>query len=218
MKNLKKSKEIVVLCRTSNTAELDSFNSFVSKNRYFEISYLVRAFLLKNKVTALPIDLKYILKRNGWASVSYEFASKIIDNFYFDYPTDSLGFCIYYKCNYIIFYNNKVCLGTQRFTIAHEIGHIVLNHFCKQHEKLHETEANMFASRMLMPINILKECNVSSSKELEILCKVSNISAEYRFKRLKMLNERNRFYIDKNELILTQKFSNFIKNYINKKY
>ncbi|MCW1888283.1 MAG: ImmA/IrrE family metallo-endopeptidase [Candidatus Moranbacteria bacterium] len=48
----------------------------------------------------------------------------------------------------------------RRFTIAHEIGHILMNHAScdRGNETSHkETEANVFASELLLPTKILKE-------------------------------------------------------------
>lgn len=48
----------------------------------------------------------------------------------------------------------------RRFTIAHEIGHIMMNHACNGRtggESHNETEANNFAAELLMPTSIVKE-------------------------------------------------------------
>lgn len=55
----------------------------------------------------------------------------------------------------IIFYNDKIeSHGRIRWTIAHEIGHIVLNH--KEQCDINEIEANTFASQLLLPQCILE--------------------------------------------------------------
>jgi Zn-dependent peptidase ImmA (M78 family) len=46
-----------------------------------------------------------------------------------------------------------------RFTIAHEIGHLVLGHVCNKNasSKTNEKEADLFASYLLMPKDLLKK-------------------------------------------------------------
>lgn len=52
--------------------------------------------------------------------------------------------------------NSRLSLGRKRFTIAHEIGHLLLGHLeCTQHNAWHERDANRFASELLMPEDIL---------------------------------------------------------------
>jgi len=53
----------------------------------------------------------------------------------------------------------------RRFTIAHEIGHLLLDHGCSGGEgdgSHNETEANAFAAELLMPRKLLKKDYVSS--------------------------------------------------------
>ena len=45
------------------------------------------------------------------------------------------------------------------------------------------------------------------------MCNVNENLAEYRYNRLKMLKERNKFYTDKLELVVKQQFDNFIEYY-----
>jgi len=59
-------------------------------------------------------------------------------------------------------YNQTQHLHRQRFTVAHEIGHLILGHTAKNFNsdlnsnKPKEVEANNFASELLMPLNFLK--------------------------------------------------------------
>ncbi len=75
----------------------------------------------------------------------------------------------------------------------------------------------MFAARLLMPICILYECKVKSILEIQKMCEVSEIAAQYRYKRLKLVMSRDKFYTDKLELKVKKQFQNYIQFYINKK-
>lgn len=64
---------------------------------------------------------------------------------------------------FCILYNKDRPIVRKRFTLAHEIGHIVLEHVsifgdCTQHSKRsQEVEANAFASELLVPAVDLKQ-------------------------------------------------------------
>ena len=45
------------------------------------------------------------------------------------------------------------------------------------------------------------------------MCNVNENLAEYRYKRLIMLKERNKFYTDKLELVVKSQFDDFIEDY-----
>ena len=70
--------------------------------------------------------------------------------------TDEYGLCC-------IMYSKNISVERQRFTVAHEIGHIVLEHTsilgnCDQFSKdSQEKEANAFAGELLVPSANLKE-------------------------------------------------------------
>jgi len=55
-------------------------------------------------------------------------------------------------------FNGDAAWVRRRFTIAHEIGHLLLGHACSDLdiEKDAEAEANQFAAELLMPLALLK--------------------------------------------------------------
>ena len=99
-------------------------------------------------------------------------------------------------------------------TVAHEIGHIVLEHFLSSDATTREKEANLFASRLLMPLNVLNECKVQSKKEIEMLCGVSFTAASYRFEKLEKLRTNRKRQKNLEELQTIEQFREFIENYI----
>jgi Zn-dependent peptidase ImmA (M78 family) len=67
----------------------------------------------------------------------------------------------------------------RRFTIAHEIGHLLLGHMCSdnQNDGTHnEKEANLFAAELLMPAKLIKKdfANINDVQELAQLYRVSS--------------------------------------------
>lgn len=202
----------MIIGRTNVNAELHLKNNKLSREKYFVISHLVRDFIIDNAINTLPVCLNSIIKKNKWKIVPYGKLKELNFHAYDNIMKKNLGFAQCINNRYTIFYNEQTSVETQRFTIAHEIGHIVLNHFKVPIEN-REQEANMFAARLLMPMCILYECKVKSEEEISKLCMVSRVSAQFRFARLEMLKERQKFYTDANELSLKQEFTNFITFY-----
>lgn len=65
---------------------------------------------------------------------------------------------IYDDETFVIGFNDKNSWYKNRYTIAHEIGHLILAHECSNGlDKNIEREAEVFASELLMPKKILKK-------------------------------------------------------------
>lgn len=61
------------------------------------------------------------------------------------------------NCNITVYYNDKLSPIVQRFALAHEIGHIVLNHKHRNiNGKKQEYEADRFAEYLLAPYSSAK--------------------------------------------------------------
>jgi Zn-dependent peptidase ImmA (M78 family) len=67
----------------------------------------------------------------------------------------------------------------RRFTLAHEIGHLLLGHACSEGNRaLHnEKEANTFAAELLMPGHMIK-ADYKRLRNLSELCKMYRVSKE----------------------------------------
>lgn len=110
---------------------------------------------------------------------------------------------------FYIFYNDSFDISEQRirFTLAHELGHIVLDHFkddktsltrrqlsSKKYDEF-EAEANMFAAELLLPKPLLKI--EDSTEKIVKKFNVSNSVAENSYDFIKknswILNLRNKY-------------------------
>ena len=86
----------------------------------------------------------------------------------------------------IIIFNDTHPKVRQRFTIAHEIGHIMLKHSVKDHiyninsQDPIEIEANMFAVELLMPYKWFKSDNLLTVDQLSRKYWVSREAAGWR--------------------------------------
>lgn len=185
-------------------------NDSFTKYDYYKISNKVIDFIIKNKISELPINLEQIIYKNGWFLISYTDAKKHLKFIDKTYYLNNSGFTLFLNNQYYIFIDDSLLIQGQRFTIAHEIGHIVLSHFIFDSET-REKQANMFAARLLMPMCVLHECNVKSPSEIAGICDVSGVAAKYRFDRLEILRVRNKFYTNNKEILLYKAFKKFIK-------
>lgn len=82
--------------------------------------------LLKHDVTALPVRVGAICRAEGLTVISYHDADPLIRQYGLtEHAAENDGFTL----GKIIFYDNTRCTPErQRFTIAHELGHIMLHH------------------------------------------------------------------------------------------
>lgn len=99
-------------------------------------------------------------------------------NFLYDTPLDELfavseyGFSIKRKGKRIIYYNEKMPLACIRFTLAHEIGHAVLNHQ-DEDDPLAEKEANCFARNLLCPAPVISAFELLFARDYVAMFDVS---------------------------------------------
>lgn len=130
------------------------------------------------------------------------------------------GFSRLIDCKPVIYYNDKKPIYRARFTLAHEIGHILLGHLANG-ETLHrnteydvldvrEQQANVFARDLLMPAIVLHNLNIKSSEDIARICNVSMLSAEIRYSRLLELEKRNMFNRHPLEKAVHKQFIDYI--------
>ncbi len=104
----------------------------------------------------------------------------------------------------IIAVNVCTSLEQQRFTVAHEIGHILLGHVGEYQlvnrepsptDSPIEQAANIFASRLLAPACVLWALDIHSADEIVELCKISKATAQFRAERMNILYEREKQFL-----------------------
>lgn len=121
---------------------------------------------------------------------------------------------------YIIFDENDV-YGKQRFTVAHELGHILMGHAMKNGyhtrqdnivKSADETEADMFAARLLAPACVLWGINAQTAEQISSVCGISYTAATFRAERMDQLCKRNKFLTSPLEQQVYRQFENYIRN------
>lgn len=188
-------------------------NEKIYNVNYYNVRNTAWEFLIKNNVTFYPLDLHEILKQNNWKVTTYkQYSCSHHVELEELYKISTDGFTkVDENDDYVIVVNDINNRWRNRFTIAHEIGHIILHKTFKESSRL-EKEANMFAARILMPMLLIKELNIQTSENLAEICDVSIEAASYRMKRYNEIKGRERFYTNPFEIALYKQLKPFIEN------
>lgn len=117
--------------------------------------------------------------------------------------------------------NNTEPKSRCRFSIAHELGHFLLGHLGDDVTQLNrartevkpelETQADMFAARLLAPACVLWALDLHTADEIAGLCNMSVRAAGYRAERMKKLYQKNNFLKSPLEKKVYEQFKPFIK-------
>lgn len=136
-----------------------------------------------------------------------------------DLPSDNDGLSFFAGQQPVIVVSKHVPLPRQRFTAAHELGHILLGHVGRWHlvnreptptDNPIEQAANVFASRLLAPACVLWGCRATTAEQIASLCNISIQAAQFRAARMAVLYQRNKFLTSPLERQVYNQFSNYI--------
>ena len=185
--------------------------------------------LINNGIKRLPVDVASICQNEKISLFTYKQSEELIKSLGLEANTvENDAFSL----NSVIFYDDTKPRERQRFSIAHEIGHIFLhsktsgkatvyNREPSPNDNPIENEANVFASRLLAPLSVLQFLNLNSIKEIAEVCDISFSAAKLRFSRLCEIRRRNSerrkeknhgtFLISKLERELVGNFKEFIE-------
>lgn len=160
--------------------------------------------LIHNKISSLPVSVSKICERENIRLLTYREGAPIIEQARLE--NNVIGNDAF-SMRRMVFYDDTKPPSRQRFSIAHEIGHIilhnptsatVLNREMSPNDDPLESEANIFASRLLAPLCVLHLLNVRTPEEISELCNISLIAARIRYERLCVIRNRDRDMRDKN--------------------
>lgn len=151
----------------------------VTSSRRTIIKNKVLEILKDSNICQLPVKLIKIIKIYKWEVIPY---SKAIKEGQVDFSESFSGTYLKINDTFFIIYNDTHSIERQRWTIAHEIGHIILNH--KLSNETSEAEANYFAKQLLIPLAVLNYYKANSVNKITELFNVSSEAASYRLKDL----------------------------------
>lgn len=163
--------------------------------------------LIRENVTQLPVMVGQLCRGMG------------IQVRYFRPAGRSDGYSTIMDGQAVIFVSEDCSRGRQRFTAAHELGHILLGHVGKYElvnrepdpgDNPIEQAANVFASRILAPACVLWALNARTPEEIAALCQISHQAAAFRAERMAILYQRNKFLSSPLERQVYNQFLDFI--------
>ncbi len=183
-------------------------------SKYKQSRDLAWQILLSHNVTELPVKIYRICTQMGVETVSYKNIDMYVDEFELkENMLNNDGFTL----NNIIFYNDKCSVQRQRFTIAHELGHILLhtesiyNREPSANDNPIEHDANVFASRLLAPACVLCGLGVATAEQIALICDISLTAAKFRSERMNLLNKRNMYFTSPLERQVYEQFKDYIE-------
>lgn len=139
-----------------------------------------------------------------------------------DLPPGNDGISFFAGDKPVIVVSKWVPLPRQRFTAAHELGHILLGHVGKYElvnreptssDNPIEQAANVFASRLLAPACVLWGCGATSAEQIARLCDISLKAAQFRAERMAILYQRNKFLVSPLERDVYKQFAEYIETH-----
>lgn len=159
--------------------------------------------LIDYHIDRLPVQITRIVRLTGIRLVENSKVLKLT-------PHES-GRSICDGNHWTIIYDEEDTPQRCRFTVAHELGHILLGHNAKGvYSAEEETAANVFASRLLAPACVLWALDIHSAQEIKELCNISMSAASIRAERMKVLYARNKFLLSDLEKRVYEQFLPFI--------
>ena len=169
---------------------------------------LVWKVLLDLKIRELPIKIGEICNKLEIAVHYYT-------------PTDGKdGFCTQIDGKPHIFISDRISPERQRFTAAHELGHILLGHIESNGSNKgrigdsvdsRERAANVFAGRLLAPGCVLWALNAYTPEEIASLCQISRQAGAVRADQMSRYRKSNKFLTSPLEKRVYRRFKRYIK-------
>lgn len=178
--------------------------------------------LIECGISSLPVRPSEICRHYNWVLADYIDGKRSIELLGLSELREKTdGFCAVTENHVYIFYDSSLTVGRQRFTVAHEIGHLILGHVGPGTatvenreptgaEREEELQANQFAARLLAPACVLHELGATEPEEIRRLCGISKQAAKIRAERMQELERRGRYYTSKLECRVVRQFESYI--------
>ncbi len=173
--------------------------------------------LLDCGIEKLPVDLNHICRQLGVGV--YRYGDITVTG---ETPLQGDGLLYFEGSRPVILFDQDKPPARIRFTIAHELGHLVLGHvaagqggaakrdFSVAADPV-EAAANRFAIRLLAPACVLWGLEAYTAQEISQLCNISVQAAQFRAERMLVLRGRGKFLISALEQQVYKQFQPFIR-------
>ncbi len=141
----------------------------------YELIHISILEVLKHcNINSFPIDCYEILKQYNIETYSYSSLSDDLREYCLKFSNDAL------KYRDKICYNSNLPSGRVRFSLMHELGHIVLNHSNNPTHEM-EQEANFFASNILAPRMAIHYAKCKNETDVSKIFELTNEASQYAF-------------------------------------
>ena len=164
------------------------------------IKIIATQCLLDLNIANFPIDferIKEIVRDRGWILKPYSAASEVFETFGLaDYASSHDSFSLFLDDGTIaIFYKDTLSSGYRLHVLAHEFGHIMLEHTSlgvigkdadSAVENIQEQEAEEFAAYFLAPPCLMKKCHIKDIGKLEELTLIDGPFAKQLYANLRL--------------------------------
>lgn len=188
----------------------------------------VWGFLLEHKISELPVNAFELAEKCKCKTITYEYYSfyvkMSVEYIIQKYGMDGFVFWSEKLGKFVICYNEIMSDGVIRWTIVHEISHIILGHTAKGKPILTrirkithpyiESESDGFTRRVLCPLIVLHDCWAIEVEAIMKLCGVSFEAATHRSDYMKILEARRKWRTDPREVEVEKQFLPFILRYL----
>lgn len=167
--------------------------------------------LADSGIQVLPVPLSKVCKYYGYTVIKN---STLPTDSEFALKPNERGRNVVTNSNTFIIVRDTDSLPIQRYSIAHEIGHILLGHNRTENiTRSDEDETERFAIDLLAPACVLWGLDLHTPDEISEVCNISISSAKIRAERMKVLYERGKFLSHPLEKQVYKQFEEFIRNY-----
>lgn len=144
---------------------------------YANILRLVNEYIMEEQIHELPLrtqTLRRLIQRRGFALASYSEAAELIRIFELSaYASSFPAFTFISDDIRVVLYSDELSTSDKLFSLAHELGHIVLQHSAEgvrgltvEHPNAQELEADIFAYQILAPVCVLKKLKIHTPEEI----------------------------------------------------
>ena len=178
--------------------------------------------LLNTGTRELPVKVSRICRGYGVTLRSYQVGAPLIRELGLEAQCDiSDGFTVRSGDRCYVFYNMEQPPGRGRFTIAHELGHVLLGHLGDGEHTVYNREsssenapeehtANVFASRLLAPACVLHALGAVTPEQIAAVCDISMAAARLRAGRMGVLEQRGKYGASPLERQVLAQFRSYI--------
>lgn len=171
--------------------------------------------LIECNIQALPVSLSKICRHYGYTIIKN---SGLQAGSEFALKPNERGRNVITDNKIFIIVRDTDNIAAQRYSIVHEIGHILLRHNNQKNlSQENENETERFAIDLLAPACVLWGLNLHTPEEIAEACNISITSARLRAERMGILYKRNKFLLHPLEQQLYKQFESFIAEQSNRK-